>query len=276
MNAVMSLDESTGQVVAQNDRYTEHFIKRYFAEWTDVGISAFDRRGVTMICSSKRDKRQAGRHSVLPLYCVVAGKTIVISYSSQLKDIVRAIKDIFEEYKEHWQVKPLLQNLLHGDLTHCRKFYIAEGVVAIDSSKAERLHYGHYVEYLSFFKSQNPGVSSDWLAPHFQNQVKKKYAYGYFHKGRLVSVTDVLDVPYLENIIVEPCITTTKEYRNRGYGKIVSAKLMQYLQSVGKIPVFSCNINHKASLSLAKSLGLVKFCDVISWREERHENKTDR
>ena len=192
----------------------------------------------------------------------------MISYSQRIEGTISIVKKTFGDLNELWRAKASIQALIGGDLIHCRKFYSRGIEHAEDLSNIERLLYEDYEHYLVFFQSQNPGVSEEWLRTHFVRQIQQKYAYGMFCDGRLVCVSDVPNAPYLTNIIVEPTISTLRKYRTRGYAKKVSLNLIQYLESAGKIPIFSCNIHHKASVNLAKSLGLIKFCDVIAIKGE--------
>jgi hypothetical protein len=240
-------------------------VKRYFAEWTDVHPSVFNRAGVTAVCSDKRDIRQKGYSHIFPIYCVITHNTVVVSYSKRFKDIITSVTEAFEDGSDLEQVNAVLNRLHRGQVEHSIKFSFTTLPKGIGTSRAVQLKRSHYQDYLEFFKSQHAGSSAKgWLQNYFYSLADRGYSFGVFRDKKLVSATDAPDIPYMSHLIVEPGIGTLERYRRSGYAKIAVAAMLKYLLTNGKTPIWSCGVNNQASSELAQGLGFVRFADVVA------------
>ncbi len=135
----------------------------------------------------------------------------------------------------------------------------------LDTARARQLTRDDYVDFLAYHTAQYPDAHQEsWLHAYFNKIADKGYVHGVYVDDRLVSATDVPDLPYMADVVVEPGISTLASYRRRGYARtVVGALLKQWLKE-GKVPLWSCNLANTGSQRLAEDLGYAKLADVIT------------
>ncbi|MCD6285813.1 MAG: GNAT family N-acetyltransferase [Anaerolineae bacterium] len=243
--------------------------KRYYAEWLDVDPAALDSPGVFAVPSPRREERQAGYPRASELYCFISGATTVISYHRRFQDRIGNLVQLFAHDGDLEQTKAGLAELLDvapgRACTHAYKYRFVRLPDGLDTTLARQLIRDDYADFLAFHTAQYPDAHQEsWLQAYFNEIADKGYVYGIYADGRLVSATDVPDLPYMADVVVEPGINTLPGYRRRGYARtVVGALLKQWLRE-GKVPLWSCSASNVGSQRLAESLGYAKLADVIT------------
>lgn len=238
--------------------------RRYYARWTGVDPSVFDRQTVMAACSPERDVGQAGYSRPFALYCLLAGDAAVISYSRRLEGAVGGIVGALGQVSDTEERADTLAAILPGRITHSLKFSFTELPSDLDTSRAVELTAEDFPEYRRFFEAVHPGASFEGLQEYFSSVAGRHYAYGVFQDDRLASATDAPDMPYMSDLIVEPGINTIEEYRRQGYARIAAGAMVRYLVENGKVPIWSCDAGNRASAGLAESLGYVPLAHVLT------------
>lgn len=150
--------------------------------------------------------------------------------------------------------------------------------------KEKVLHYGNakilsaeeYPFFEVFFRETHPTANPDgWLLEYFTEKASKGYLSGCFKDGRLVSVCDAPDMPYMEDEIQHTGIMTLKEERKKGYGKLTAALATHHLLQAGVVPQWECGVENIASFELAKAVGYKEFGTAYILEEE-NESKEKR
>jgi len=243
--------------------------KRYYAEWLDVEPEVLDAPGVFVVPSSRREERQAGYSRAFELYCFVSGETTIISYHRRFEDRKDDLVQLFVHGGDLENTKAGLAELLgvapgHA-CAHAYKYRFVRLPEGLDTTRARQLTCDDYADFLAFHAAQHPNAHQEsWLQAYFNEIADKGYVYGVYADGRLVSATDVPDLPYLADVVVEPGINTLPGYRRRGYARtVVGALLKQWLEE-GKVPLWSCNFANTGSQRLAEGLGYAKLADVVT------------
>lgn len=244
--------------------------KHYYAEWLNVAPAFLDVPGIHVIDSPKRDERQIGYSKQLDLYTFITERTIIISYGQRLRAEINAIERRFERADNLDSAKAALREHVVIAPQHTHKFCFAALPNDLDTSKARQLTRDDYPDFLHFHQQQYLNANAaGWLKSYFTAIADKGYVYGVYATSvsadqHLVSATDAPDIPYLQDLVVEPGINTLPEYRRRGYAKIVGGALLKHLLKTHKVPLWSCSSANVASRKLAESVGYVKFADVIT------------
>ena len=239
--------------------------KRYYAEWLDVDPAVLDRPGVVAVPSPRREERQVGYSRAFELYCFVSGETSVISYHRRFEEREGDLVRLFANGGGLEETKAALTELLGVAARHVYRYRFVRLPEGLDTTRARQLTRDDYADFLAFHTAQFPSAHQEsWLPGYFNKVAEKGYVYGVYVDGRLVSATDVPDLPYMADVVVEPGINTLPGYRRRGYARaVVGALLKQWLKE-GKVPLWSCNFANTGSQRLAEGLGYAKLADVIT------------
>ena len=125
---------------------------------------------------------------------------------------------------------------------------------------AKTLTPGDYPLYEAFFRETHKLADPDgWLYEYYSEKAEKGLFTGYFKDGRLVSVCDPPDMPYMEGAIQHTGIMTLAEERRRGYGRLTAALATHNLLKSGICPQWECEENNTASANLARSIGYTEY-----------------
>lgn len=118
----------------------------------------------------------------------------------------------------------------------------------------------HYPLYEAFFRAANPQADpSGWLREYFTEKAGMGYFTGYLKDGRLVSVCDAPDMPYMEGIIQHTGIHTLAGEQGKGFGKYTAALAAHRLLKMGVCPQWECRDDNPASRRLALSIGYTEY-----------------
>ncbi|MGL4336341.1 MAG: GNAT family N-acetyltransferase [Turicibacter sp.] len=239
--------------------------KRYYAKWLGTDLSVLNEKGVFFVESSEREKPQLGYSQTFKIYAYVNEELIIISYS---KEIINEIENLKSKIKIGIGVQELsniLENAFNVNVFREIKFYFGNPVNEFKSDGVVKLIEKDYENYLTFFKTQHPNANPDgWLQEYFQDICVNEFCFGIFKDGKLVSVSDGPDMPYMNEEVQEIGINTLSEYRGSGYGKLVANECIKSIISNNKCPLWSCPVTNTASEKLAYSLGFKKLGDVLT------------
>jgi hypothetical protein len=247
----------------ENSRWLE-LTRKYYSSWLDFDLSQISDEKLIFKESCKRDKVIKGYGKSFPLYCYLEEDTRVVSYSKILEVKLEEIKRIFQKHSAIPEVKEKLETLLGGKLGHNKKFYYTKKQ-GCSNNNSIQLKSENYNDYLAFFNELHPKVKTDWLEEYFLSLIERGYCWGYYENGKLVCFSDAPDIPYMNDIIVEPGINTLEEHRKKGFAKEVIMAFVNYLLQKNKVPIWSCSSTNKASMALANSAGFNKLADVITF-----------
>lgn len=240
--------------------------RRYYAAWLDVPPDHLTQPGLRAVPSPKRDVRQAGYARPFDLYAYIADDTTLISYGSRLADRIDAVVATFRSAPDPVVVTARLRALLGpARVQHAHKFVFTALRAGLSTDSARPLTGADYDAFLRFHRAQYADADqAAWLPDYFAGLVARGDLFGVVVDGRLVSVADVPDVPYMSDLVAEPGIVTLAGYRRRGYATAAVGALLAHLLAEGKAPLWSCGAGNVGSRALAERVGFEKFADVIT------------
>ena len=208
--------------------------------------------GVHFVCSAERDEAVKGFGCRYGVYILVKDALCVAAYSPRHEALFEGLKglsaeEIIEEVRKEHRLREL-------------KLFIFAGEKADDFGAARLLEPADYPLYEEFFRATNPGSDPEgWLRDYFTEKAEKGLFAGAFAGGRLVSVCDAPDVPYMEDRVQHTGIMTRAEHRGKGYGKAAAALSTHHLIESGICPQWECEAENAASAALAKSIGYEEY-----------------
>ena len=208
--------------------------------------------GISFVCSDSRNDEVRGFGCKYSIYVLVNEDVSIVSYAPQYKDFfdklqgVRGI-DILTAIEASFKIKKM-------QLMKFRQECVQE------YGNAQVLKKSDYPLYEEFFRLVSPTADpTGWLQEYFEEKVEKEYFTGYFMNGKLVSVCDAPDMPYMEDIIQHTGIVTLKNERRKGYAKHTAALAAHHLIENGICPQWECHAENTASIALAESIGYEKY-----------------
>lgn len=222
---------------------------QYYSRLCCTDLSKLE-RGVYFVCSAERDKLLKGYGCKYALYILRKADLCVVAYSPALRDFADTLK----------------QKTPDGILAAVEGKYRPKKMRLLAFQEEKVTEYGDakvlegkdYPLFESFFRETHKNADPDgWLTDYFSE--KKGFLTGYFQDGRLVSVCDAPDMPYMEEKIQHTGIMTLEEERRKGYGKRTAALATHRLLQKGICPQWECNLGNLASFELAKSIGYKEF-----------------
>lgn len=235
----------------------------YHGMWLGVSAETLEKPGLHLVYSAEREKVQTGYGSKFDVYCLTRGQCAVVSYAQNIRERIEHVALDIMRYGSQ-SIKTALSNEFES-VSHGIKFYFNSLPADLNASCAYQLQINGYPLYYDFFKACNPNVNADsWLEDYFRSMVEEGMCWGVRADGRLASVVDLPDTPYMQGIIYELGINTHPSYKQCGYAKLVSGAAIKHALSLGMTPVWSTSEDNTASIKLAQSLGFVKFADVYS------------
>lgn len=204
--------------------------------------------GVSFICSDLRNEEVKGFGCKYTIYMLVKEDLCVVSYAPQYADFFGRLKelgvaDITAAVNSEFRMKKM-------QLMKFRRELVRE------YGNAQTLKKSDYPLYEEFFRSASPKADpTGWLQEYFEAKVGKGYFTGYFLNGKLVSVCDAPDMPYMQDVIQHTGIETLANERRKGYAKLTAALATHNLLEKGICPQWECLAENAASIALAKSIG---------------------
>ncbi|MDO4944946.1 MAG: GNAT family N-acetyltransferase [Ruminococcus sp.] len=209
-------------------------------------------KGIHFICSEERDKELKGFGCKYSIFILIKDDLCIVSYSPKYKSCFDGLRkcgvdEIISETSKRYKLKKM-QLMIFG------------GETAEQYGGAKVLGGADYPLYEEFFRTAKPQADPDgWLYEYFTEKADKGYFSGYISNGRLVSVCETPDMPYMEEEIQHTGINTLQTERRKGYAKCTAALAAHNLIEKGVCPQWECEADNIASVELAKSIGYKQY-----------------
>lgn len=229
----------------------QNITEQFYSCFCGIDISEL-KQGIYFICSPGRDAKLKGFGRKYTLFIFVKDDLCVVSYSPKHAAFIETLKgcgihEIVERVNHMYKIKNMQLMIFHDE-------------TVTQYGDARILRDTDYPLYETFFCAANHTASpGGWLYEYFAEKTAKEYMVGYIKNGRLVSVCDAPDMPYMEDKIQHTGIETLEEERKKGYAKCVTALAAHHLMENGICPQWECNGNNIASIKLAESIGYRKY-----------------
>ena len=229
------------------DAITSEFYSRFCG--TDISEAA---SGVTFVCSESRNEELRGLGCKYSIYALVKDDVCIVSYVPQYADFFKKLRgmsafDILKTIEASFRIKKMQLMKFARERVN-------------DFGNARILKKSDYQLYEEFFRATSPKADpSEWLREYFEEKAEKEYFTGYLLDGRLVSVCDAPDMPYMEDVIQHTGIATLETERRKGYAKRTAALAAHHLIENGICPQWECHVENIASIALAEAVGYEKF-----------------
>ena len=222
---------------------------QYYSRLCCADLSKLE-HGVYFVCSAERDKLLKGYGCKYALYILRKADLCVVAYSPALRDFVATLQQndpdgILVAVEGKYRLKKM-------------RLLVFQEEKVTEYGNAKVLEGKDYPLFESFFRETHKNADpAGWLSEYFSE--KEGFLTGYFQDGRLVSVCDAPDMPYMEDRIQHTGIMTLEEERRKGYGKRTAALATHRLLQNGICPQWECNLGNLASFELAKSIGYKEY-----------------
>ncbi len=208
--------------------------------------------GITFVCSDSRNEYVKGFDCKYSIYVLVKEDTCIVSYAPQYADFFKKLHDVST-------VDILTAVVTSFKIKKMQLMKFKQECVQ-EYGNARVLKKTDYPLYEEFFRSTSPTADpTGWLQEYFEEKVEKEYFTGYFMNGKLVSVCDAPDMPYMQDAIQHTGIVTLQNERRKGYAKLTAALAAHHLIENGICPQWECLAENTASIALAESIGYVKY-----------------
>lgn len=229
----------------------QNITNQFYAHFCDVDISEL-KQGIHFVCSAERDATLKGFGCKYTLFILVKDELCIVSYSPKHKEFI-------DKLRRYSADKIIKEANIKFNLKRMKLFTFNEETVK-QYGKAKILWETDYPLYEAFFRATKPNANPEgWLYDYFSQKAAKGYFVGYISNGRLLSVCEAPDMPYMENLIQHTGINTLKEERRKGYAKCTAALAAHNLIENGICPQWECNAENIASIELAKSIGYKEY-----------------
>ena len=230
---------------------------RFYSHFCGADIAALQ-PGMHFICSAERDAVLRGLGCKYMLFVLVKDRLCVASYSP-------AYSDRIEPMKAYGPEAFILELSRCERLKNMRLMQFG-GETVMQYDGAEVLGEADYPLYEAFYQTIHPGGrTEDWLYDYFMEKI------GYFTAfrsgGRLLSVCDAPDMPYMEGEIQHTGIYTLQSERRKGYARRTAALATHTLLARGICPQWECCADNLASIGLAKSIGYTEYATAYILEE---------
>ena len=226
---------------------TNEFYSRFCG--TNISEAA---SGVTFVRSESRDEELRGLGCKYSIFVLVKDDVCVVSYAPRYEDFFKKLRgmsasDVLKEIEASFKIKKM--QLMKFARERVNEF-----------GNARILKKSDYPLYEEFFRATSPKADpSGWLREYFEEKAEKEYFAGYLLDGRLVSVCDAPDMPYMEDVIQHTGIATLETERRKGYAKRTAALAAHHLIENGICPQWECHTGNIASIALAETVGYEKY-----------------
>lgn len=216
--------------------------------------------GTHLICTADRDRVLSGFGCKYTAYLFVRDELLVISCSPRYRDWMEGVrgagrKQIVAAANRRFRLKR-------------KRLMLFEKETAADYGRAKLLRPGDYPLYESFFRAAHPDADpAGWLREYFTEKTEQELFAGYLSGGKLLSVCDAPDMPYMAGRIQHTGIYTLKEARRKGCGACTAALEAHHLLEKGICPQWECDGDNTASAELAKSIGYREYADAYILEE---------
>lgn len=229
----------------------ENITNQFYSCFCDVNISEL-KQGIHFVCSEERDATLKGFGCKYTLFILVKDELCVVTYSPKHKEFI-------DKLRGYSISKIIKESNIKFNLKKMELFTFSQENLK-EYGNAKILKDTDYPLYEAFFRANKPNANPDgWLYEYFSKKAAKGYFVGYILNGRLLSVCEAPDMPYMENQIQHTGINTLKEERRKGYAKCTAGLAAHHLIENGICPQWECNAENTASIELAKSIGYKEY-----------------
>lgn len=237
----------------------EKVTEEYYSHFCGVELSRL-KQGTHFVCSAARDSRLEALGCKYAIYLLERDGLCAVAYSPKYAEFMERLKrcgseEVVSALSRRFQMKKIKLMV-----------FVKEAVT--DYAGAKILSPADYPLYEMFFREAYPNADpSGWLRDYFTEKAGKGYFTGYLRDGRLLSVCDPPDMPYMEGKIQHTGIRTLEAERRKGYAARTAALAAHNLLEKGICPQWECGADNSASLELAKSIGYMEYGDAYILEE---------
>ena len=232
---------------------------RFYSHFCGTNIAALG-PGMHFICTPERDAVLQGYGCRYTLYLLVKGAVCVAAYSPKHSQWMEPMKAECPE--------TLLAGVSRRHRLEKMKLMQFTGDKVDRYGDAKVLRQEDYPLFEAFFQTIHPGSRTEgWLREYFMEKAAKGYFTGYHAGGRLLSVCDAPDMPYMEDEIQHTGICTLPEARRQGYARYTAALAAHTILAQGVCPQWECHAGNAASVALAQSIGYREFATAYILKE---------
>jgi len=254
-------------ILTSKERY--EWACRYYAAWLGIPPEEFSHaRGVKLYANPARAQKISVIAKPLPFYAIRMEDALLMACVPQWESRLRAQvagRDIPGAMEA---LETLFGDQLRKGLSH----WLGQLNEAIDTTEAAALTQEDFPAYLEFMQAAHDRQEEEFLRrglpEYFRGLAEQRKCFGVWRDGKLASVADGPEQPYLPEVITDPGIVTLPEYRGRGYASAVCAALLRRQLDAGMVPIWSCAADNAASVALARKLGFQPFCRRYNVRGE--------
>ena len=241
----------------------EEITNNYYAKWLGVTPADFDKNGVRFVYSPQRDTVQKGYSQPFDIFAWIADKNIIVSYGSKTADKIPLLKNLLSPAMSAEDISLILQTHLGGAPRKYIKFGFAK--LPEVGVKSYKMTAADFPLYEAFFAACNPNCrDTSWLHEYYTDMTTRGLCYGEIISGKLVSMNDLPDMPYMESKVQELGINTLPEYQGQGLARRVCATCIHDMIHRGVCPQWSTGSHNEASRRLALSVGFFKIANVLT------------
>lgn len=232
---------------------------RFYSHFCRTDIASLE-PGMHFVCTPERDAVLRGYGCRFTLFLLVKGAVCVAAYAPKHSQWMEPMKAYLPE--------TLIAELNRRNTLEKMQLMLFSGEKMHQYGAAKVLRQADYPLFEAFFKTIHPASQTDgWLREYFMEKASKGYFTGYRAGGRLLSVCDAPDMPYMEDEIQHTGIWTLPEARRQGYGRYTAALAAHTLLEHGICPQWECHAGNVASVALAKSIGYTEFATAYILKE---------
>ena len=232
--------------------------KRYYSRW--LGIEdAFDRPGLCA-ASPERDRALPGYSRPFDLWALLREGRVWLTYGARAE---RWAQRLAKTPGEPRAAAAFLTELCGAAPVHSRKYVFSAPLAA--AREARPLLPEDEPAFLAFFRSLHPFLTDDgWLTDYFADITREGLSCGVFREGRLISCTDLPEMPYMAEAVREIGINTLPEARRHGLALDACALTLRRILDAGLTPLWSTGADNLPSQRLAERLGFQPFGDCFA------------
>lgn len=242
-----------------NHQMIENVTVRFYSAYCCIHLSQLEKRN-WFVCSEERNEVLEGLGCRYTVYILVKDGRFIAAYSPKYRKV-------FEPWKHLSRDELLAAASRRFHLKKMQLMIFKQETVA-DFGNAKILRADDYPLFEAFFLEANPGSDpSGWLKDYFIEKSGKEYFTGYLLDGKLVSVCDTPNMPYLQGTIQHTGIQTLAPERRKGYAARTAALAAHHLLEMGICPQWECGADNLASVALAKAIGYGEFAEAYVLEE---------
>lgn len=207
--------------------------------------------GMHFICSPERDEYLGAYGCKYSIWLLIKDNLCVAAYSPKYEELFEGLRGL--------ECEEVVSELDRRFALKKTRLMIFEGERVSGFREARALSPEDYPLYEDFFREAYPDADPDgWLREYFLEKADGCFT-GYHSGGRLLSVCDLPDMPYMQGTIQHTGIMTLKNQRRKGYDLCAAALATHNLLEMGVCPQWECGADNAASVGLAGAIGYGEY-----------------